>query len=181
MDPAEDSVSLSPVLISPENGKSFHIPIKVIGEEKTVDMLALIDSGATGEFIGEETAEKLGAQRIPLQTPMKVYNVDGTKNKTGMITHCTWLKLLIGTSTINTRFLISGLGKQEMILGLPWLKFHNPNIKWKEGTIDITPKRTLSATMKRMFELQKAEPQNRIDTIKDEEEEVDLLRVTGLH
>jgi hypothetical protein len=33
------------------------------------------------------------------------------------------------------RFLITGLGNQKIILGLPWLREHNPEINWKEGTL----------------------------------------------
>ena len=38
--------------------------------------------------------------------------------------------------------LISGLGKQKIILGLPWLTEHNPIINWKIGEMkwDDTPK-----------------------------------------
>jgi hypothetical protein len=33
------------------------------------------------------------------------------------------------------RFLITGLGNQKIILGLPWLQKHNSEINWKEGTL----------------------------------------------
>jgi glucan biosynthesis protein len=33
------------------------------------------------------------------------------------------------------RFLITGLGNQKVILGSPWLRKHNPEINWKEGTL----------------------------------------------
>jgi len=32
-----------------------------------------------------------------------------------------------------TRLLVSGLGKQRIILGFPWLSKHNPDIDWKTG------------------------------------------------
>jgi len=31
--------------------------------------------------------------------------------------------------------LVTGLGKQEIILGLPWLKEENPDINWRKGTL----------------------------------------------
>ena len=34
-----------------------------------------------------------------------------------------------------TRLLVTGLGKQRIILGFPWLNRHNPNIDWKTGKI----------------------------------------------
>jgi hypothetical protein len=32
---------------------------------------------------------------------------------------------------MKTRLLISGLGKQKIILGFPWLNENNPDIDWK--------------------------------------------------
>ncbi|THG98615.1 hypothetical protein EW145_g7397 [Phellinidium pouzarii] len=40
--------------------------------------------------------------------------------------------------------LVTSLGKEDIILGLPWLKQRNPLINWKEGTISI--RRTTTAT-----------------------------------
>uniref|UniRef100_A0A0W0F9G5 Pro-pol protein n=1 Tax=Moniliophthora roreri TaxID=221103 RepID=A0A0W0F9G5_MONRR len=32
-------------------------------------------------------------------------------------------------------FLLSGLGKEDVILGLPWLQKYNPDVNWKSGEI----------------------------------------------
>ena len=97
----------------------------------------LIDSGAGGIFIDERFIRRNGIPVTPLRKIIQVFNVDGTTNKQGRITHCAWLKLKIGERYIDTRFLISGLGKQDVILGLPWLKQYNPRIDWQKGTLDI--------------------------------------------
>jgi Reverse transcriptase (RNA-dependent DNA polymerase) len=62
-------------------------------------------------------------------------NVDGTKNKQGTIRYYTDLDLQVNSKTNMERFLITGLGNQKIILGLPWLREHNPEINWKEGTL----------------------------------------------
>jgi len=41
----------------------------------------------------------------------------------------------MGKEQFKERFYITGLGKQKMILGLPWLKKHNPLVNWKNGTL----------------------------------------------
>jgi len=48
---------------------------------------ALLDSGATESFIDSETVKRLrlGTKKLEFQRP--VYNVDGTENKHGTITH----------------------------------------------------------------------------------------------
>src|SRR6202000_2849629 len=33
------------------------------------------------------------------------------------------------------RFLITDLGKDDLILGLPWLRKHNPSVDWEQGEI----------------------------------------------
>ena len=65
-------------------------------ETSTVDTQALIiDSGVEGEFIDQNYVRKLGIKQTALQEPIKVLNVDGTRNKRGIITHYTELDLLI--------------------------------------------------------------------------------------
>ena len=34
-------------------------------------------------------------------------------------------------------FYVTTLGDQNLILGLPWLEKHNPNIAWKEKTLEF--------------------------------------------
>jgi hypothetical protein len=38
-----------------------------------------------------------------------------------------------------TTFFITGLGKDNMILGLTWLRKHNLIINWKEETLEDRP------------------------------------------
>ncbi|KAI5115150.1 hypothetical protein M0805_003009 [Coniferiporia weirii] len=45
-----------------------------------------------------------------------------------------------------TTFLITLLGKEDIILGLPWLKCHNPTIDWTTGTMSIS-KVTMAMTL----------------------------------
>jgi hypothetical protein len=61
--------------------------------------------------------------------------VDGTENKQGTIQYYMDLDLHVNSKTHMERFLITGLGNQKVILGLPWLRKHNPEINWKEGTL----------------------------------------------
>ena len=39
-------------------------------------------------------------------------------------------------------FFITHLGKQEIILGLPWLEREDPNISWKKRTLKWRPEET---------------------------------------
>ena len=65
-----------------------------------------------------------------------VYNVDGTKNKKGMITRCVDVNLQIGDKVIPTELMITGLGQQKVILGFPWFEEQNLEINWEKGLIN---------------------------------------------
>jgi hypothetical protein len=62
-------------------------------------------------------------------------NMDGTENKQGTIQYYMDLELQVNGKTNMEQFLITGLGNQKIILGLPWLQKHNPEINWKEGKL----------------------------------------------
>ena len=51
----------------------------------------------------------------------------------GKMTHFVDLDLTIHNRKMKTRLLVSGLRKQNIILGFPWLHEHNPDINWRTG------------------------------------------------
>ena len=59
----------------------------------------------------------LGTHCLP--TPKKLYNVDDTTNKEGMITH--YMDLDVYTNKIHKemRFLVARIGKEDVLLGYP--------------------------------------------------------------
>ncbi len=70
-----------------------------------------------------------------LDWPIWVFNVDGTPNTKGTIEECTHADLVIDGEWLPIRLMLSGLGKQRVILGLPWLRDENLRINWKAGTV----------------------------------------------
>ncbi|KAI5115582.1 hypothetical protein M0805_009655 [Coniferiporia weirii] len=93
------------------------IPITIIVHDQNISTNALIDSRAEGKFIDAKFVIK---HRIPtklLTRPIHIRNIGGR--------------------SITTTFLVTSLGKEDVILGLPWLKHHNPAINWTAGTISI--------------------------------------------
>uniref|UniRef100_A0A0W0FMM9 Pro-pol protein n=1 Tax=Moniliophthora roreri TaxID=221103 RepID=A0A0W0FMM9_MONRR len=109
----------------------MRIPIQYNVGTEIVKTKALINSGAGGCFICEEEARKLKKPWMKLEKPIKVFNVDGTRNKIGWITHSVMIDISIGDKSMKETLLISGLGPERIILGLPWLQDHNPDIDWK--------------------------------------------------
>jgi len=66
------------------------------------------------------------------------FNVDGFSNKAGQISEVMDVVLQYKTHSKRMLLAVSGLGKQNMILGYNWLKDHNPKINWEKGEVKMT-------------------------------------------
>ena len=110
------------------------IPVQMCDDtNKSVEALALINSGAGGKFIDQAYVRELGIKTQKLEQPLIARNVDGTPNKKGKITSFVILNLVINGRTKRTRLLVTGLGRQRIILGFPWLREQNPDVNWQMG------------------------------------------------
>ena len=98
---------------------------------------ALLDSGANAIFIDKTWAEKHKVPLTPLQNPIPVYNVDGTWNSAGSITHTAELIVEFQGHCEKITAEVMDLGKNSFILGFSWLKCHNPDIDWTKGTVKM--------------------------------------------
>ena len=73
-----------------------------------------------------------------METPRKLFNVDGTENKSGELRFYTDLSVRTGGITNPLQFFLSDLGEHKAILGYPWFAATQPKIDWKRGWIDHT-------------------------------------------
>jgi hypothetical protein len=112
------------------------IRVYVNSDQKRAETTALLDSGATENFI---TPDYAYAMRLPLKrlaTPRDVYNVDHTRNWQGQITHYTDLAMKTGNRQIMMRFFLTNLGENKVILGYPWFAAMQLCIDWARGWIE---------------------------------------------
>jgi len=96
---------------------------------------ALVDSGASENFIDKAYAE---ASRIPMQqktTPRRVLTVDRSQVTGGPVTHDGQIHLTINRHEEDIRLHCITIMNAPIILGLPWLKLHDPVIGWKNHTV----------------------------------------------
>ena len=89
--------------------------------KQIIDVKALIDSRAQGEFVSPEWVKREGLKPLPLPLPIKVFNVDGTINKGHAITHYIDMPLIIEGYSFWEYFMIIDLGGEDMILRWHWL------------------------------------------------------------
>ena len=61
--------------------------------------------------------------------------MDGTLNKKDTIMSYVEADLKIGERLKQTRLYVTRLGKQNVILGFPWLQDENPTVDWKSSEI----------------------------------------------
>ena len=89
--PSLDIYSLSTAMI---NSNKLFILIRIEDtEERSIETLGLIDLGVGGKFIDQNYAKRMGFKAHKLEKPLQAYNVDGTKNKQGMIKYYVNLNL----------------------------------------------------------------------------------------
>jgi len=103
-----------------------------------VTVNALLDSRATGLFMDKKFVEKNGFRMEKLERPIKVTNVDGTHNSGGDITHEVECNVYYKGHRERMKFDVYNLERTEVILGIPWLIAHNPEIDWKKDEVKLT-------------------------------------------
>ena len=105
---------------------------------KRAEGVALIDSGATENFMNLDYAQWLKLPIKELRQHHPLFNIDGTENKSGVLCYYTDLQFKTGTQTTNQRFYLSDLGDHKAIFGYPWFTAFQPRVDWKRGWIDMS-------------------------------------------
>jgi hypothetical protein len=103
---------------------------------KRAETAALLDSGATENFMNLGYAKWLGLPIKQLPTPRPIFNVDGTPNRQGQLQFYMDLKVQTGRTHTRMRFFLTDLGEHKLILGYPWFAAKQPKIDWPMGWID---------------------------------------------
>src|SRR5437879_12636880 len=116
-------------------------PIQLHSKSLRSSIDALLDSGATDNFISPLIINRFKIETFQLTKPKIVCNVDGSKNSIGPITDTVNLEVHYHNQIIPLHFYVMNLGSDEMLLGMPFLAAYNPDINWQDGTFsgDIIP------------------------------------------
>ncbi|KAI2650216.1 Retrotransposon-like protein 1 [Labeo rohita] len=113
------------------------IPVMLYSDGLSVRIMALIDSGAAGNFIDKDFVH---ANRLPVLScahPMAVAALDGRPLGMGRVNHVTKdLTLHVEPGHQETiRFFVISSPQSPLILGYPWLNRHEPTVSWAGGVI----------------------------------------------
>ncbi|TPX34287.1 hypothetical protein SeLEV6574_g08296, partial [Synchytrium endobioticum] len=101
---------------------------------KSLEAKALLDSGASRSFIGENFAHKHRIPQSVLQKRQKLKLADG--QPTAPVTHQTKeLSMVIQNHQEEITLPLFKTKEYDIILGLDWLTYHNPSVDWELRTI----------------------------------------------
>lgn len=119
------------------DNNNFTTPV-TLQLDQPVSTKALIDSGASACFVDSDFAK---AHTIPLVTkrePLELEVIDGREIACGMVKEETVpIELRIGDQKEKLVFNVIPSPHHPIILGLPWLKYHNPDVDWRTGKISF--------------------------------------------
>ena len=95
---------------------------------KRADTIALLDSGATKNFMSLQYTKYLHLPIKVLKEPRKLFNMDGTPNRAGDLKYYTDLHTRTGTQQHTLRYFLSNLRENKVILGYLWFTAAQPKI-----------------------------------------------------
>ena len=107
---------------------------------KAVEAKGLLDSGADAIIINAKLVEKYNLPTVKLPRPLTFRNADDSVNRQGTITHRVEGNFIVKDKTLPTRWYVANLGRDDIILGMPWIKRYNPTINWRTGSVTISNK-----------------------------------------
>ncbi|KAL0183738.1 hypothetical protein M9458_019434, partial [Cirrhinus mrigala] len=119
------------------SSQTVKTPVTITLSDKRINTIALIDSGAAGNFMDLDFAKAHDLTLKPCSSLLSVAALDGRPLGAGRVQYITSdLQLTTGfLHTENLSFYLIQAPCHPIILGLPWLKQHEPQISWSEGEI----------------------------------------------
>ena len=107
------------------------VGLEKLESHEGIAVKALLDSRATGLFMDTTFAKEKGFKIEKLKKPLVVRNVEGA------IMHQVECNMFFKGHMERARMDVCNLGKTELILEMPWLAAHNPEIDWEKGEVKM--------------------------------------------
>ncbi|KAI2659483.1 Transposon Tf2-9 polyprotein [Labeo rohita] len=135
--PAKPSPAVSVNRLITTSLSSMQIPIVIRHASRTIHTTALIDSGAAGNFISIEFAHQQNIILNSCKSSLSVEALNGRPLGEGRIHSLTEeMRMEIGALHRELiQFYTIHTPHHTVILGLPWLRKHDPHISWREGEL----------------------------------------------
>jgi len=85
----------------------------------------------------KQFVEEQGFKLEKLEKPVEVKNVDGMDNNGGRIEYKIQCNMYFEGHVERIRVNVCKLERMKVILGMPWLAAHNPEINWEKGEVKM--------------------------------------------
>ncbi|KAG5732059.1 hypothetical protein E4T56_gene18829 [Termitomyces sp. T112] len=133
----------TPLQLCSRSAWSFIINVQLDDPSKVFP--ALVDSGASGTFVSNQ----LGLRHDNLNRPLELQLFDGSPATTRITQYHNNTLTLDNDLQFQARLLVTQLPLlTTIVLGLPWLQDVNPNIDWKDLTMQFPgPEASLAAAI----------------------------------
>lgn len=116
------------------NESPMLIPVLVNG---TIHTHAMIDTGASGQFVDQRLVDQFGLPVVRNSKPMVLTMADDSSSTAGPMVHLCHLVVAHKNHQEHTTFQVTNL-KYPLILGKTWIKHHNPSFNWANDSLDFT-------------------------------------------
>ncbi len=114
---------------------SVHTSVNFWSAQLISKVDALINSGATDNFISPNIIQQFDIPTCILDKQLAIQNVDETPNKLGKVDHTADLTFRFRRKPYTQSFYIADLGEDHMLLGMPFLSTTSPDIDWTKGKL----------------------------------------------
>uniref|UniRef100_A0AAQ4PQG4 Gypsy retrotransposon integrase-like protein 1 n=1 Tax=Gasterosteus aculeatus aculeatus TaxID=481459 RepID=A0AAQ4PQG4_GASAC len=113
------------------------LSVTIIGGKGRVTVPALVDSGSAGNFISRRLVQHLQLATSPCSPPLPITAINNQPLGSGLISQATVpVTLVVGVlHSERLSLLVIDDITNEVILGLPWLAFHKPQIAWTNNEL----------------------------------------------
>src|SRR5271167_1117806 len=112
------------------------VRLEICVGDKRISTFAMIDSGCSENVIDSCFAflfDPLALARKP--HPLRLTMADGQISTGGMVTHELAASITLGPHQETLTFDVTKLQSYPLMLGIPWLKLHDPWIQWSQHRI----------------------------------------------
>jgi len=124
------------------------VKIQLHGPKESGTINAMIHSGAKENFIDQDVCNKDGIKMIKTNNPRAIYLADGKTSAMGPVTQMRKVSMDISSHRELATFQVANLQNHEVILGMPWLREHNPTIDWNDKRITFRSERCTTWCLK---------------------------------
>uniref|UniRef100_A0A8C5PRD9 Retrotransposon gag domain-containing protein n=1 Tax=Leptobrachium leishanense TaxID=445787 RepID=A0A8C5PRD9_9ANUR len=115
------------------------LPVSLQWQQKTYPTQAMVDSGASGCFVDSALVKRIKLPLLNKDCPVKIRMVDGSSLSSGPITkESILIQMTIGVGhSEKIKFDVVDSPIFPIILGIPWLRLHDPAIQWSTGMVSL--------------------------------------------